>query len=73
MHLYCNYAATNWTLPEENPPLGLILCSYKGEALAKYALEGLPNKILAREYLTLLPDEQTLIQEIERAQRKLQK
>ena len=43
MHLYCNYAREHWTLPDENPPVGLILCSGKGEALARYALEGLPN------------------------------
>jgi predicted nuclease of restriction endonuclease-like (RecB) superfamily len=71
MHLYCNYAAENWTLPEENPPVGLILCSAKGESLAKYALSNLPNKILAREYLMLLPDEATLKTELERARRLL--
>lgn len=71
MHLYCNYAAANWTLETENPPIGLILCSYKGAALAKYALENLPNKILAREYLTLLPDEKTLQAEIEKIKRTL--
>lgn len=43
MHLYCNYAADNWTHAEENPPVSLILCSSKGEALAKYALSNLPN------------------------------
>lgn len=73
MHLYCNYAKENWTIPEENPPVGLILCSYKGEALAKYALEGLQNEILAREYLTFLPDEKTLSAEIEMAKRLLKK
>lgn len=71
MHLYCNYAKENWTLPEENPPVGLILCAYKGENLARYALEGLPNKILAREYLTVLPDEKTLKAEMEKAERRL--
>lgn len=71
MHLYCNYAKENWALPEENPPVGLILCAYKGENLARYALEGLKNKILAAEYLTVLPDEETLKAELERAERRL--
>src|SRR3546814_9064810 len=44
MHLYCNYAKEHWTFAEENPPVGLILCADKGHALARYALEGLPNK-----------------------------
>ena len=73
MHLYSNYAKANWTIEGENPPIGLILCSYKGEALAKYALDGLPNEVLAREYLLLLPDEKTLQTEIENAARGLEK
>lgn len=71
MHLYCNYAADNWTHAEENPPVGLILCSSKGEALAKYSLDNLPNKILAREYLMLLPNEETLQAELERTRQRL--
>jgi hypothetical protein len=37
-------------LPGENPPVGLILCAEKDSAVARYALEGLPNKVLAAEY-----------------------
>src|SRR5215469_2004985 len=36
----------------ENPAAGLILCSQRDEAIARYALDGLPNKILATEYRT---------------------
>ena len=71
MHLYLNYAREHWSQPEENPPVGLILCAQKDEALAKYALEGLPNKVLAREYKLALPDEQTLARELEMTQKRL--
>src|ERR1700722_7251198 len=27
MHLYLNYAREHWTRPDENPPVGLILCA----------------------------------------------
>ena len=47
MHLYLNYAREHWARPGENPPVGLILCADRREAVARYALEGLPNKILA--------------------------
>ena len=47
MHLYLNYARKHWVRPGENPPVGLILCARPREAVAHYALEGLPNKILA--------------------------
>jgi predicted nuclease of restriction endonuclease-like (RecB) superfamily len=80
MHLYLNYAREHWTLPGENPPVGLILCAGKGEAMARYALEGLPNKVLAAEYKTTLPAEAELAAELtktkhlleERAQRRRQ-
>jgi hypothetical protein len=65
MHLYLNYAREHWTRPGENPPVGLILCAGKREAVARYALEGLPNKILASEYLTTLPQEETIAAELE--------
>ena len=64
MHLYLNYTRQHWTHPQENPPVGLILCTEKDEAVAKYALEGLPNKVLAREYKLALPDERKLAAEI---------
>ena len=66
MHLYCNYARAHWTLPDENPPVGLILFKGKGAALARYALEGLPNKIMATEYLTALPPHELLEAELDR-------
>ena len=71
MHLYLNYAREHWTRPGENPPVGLILCTSKGEAVARYALEGLPNKILASEYRTTLPDEKTIAAELEHTQQVL--
>jgi len=67
MHLYCNYARVHWTQPDENPPIGLILCTQQNEALARYALDGLPNKMLVREYLTALPPESALAKEVNRA------
>jgi predicted nuclease of restriction endonuclease-like (RecB) superfamily len=37
MNLYLNYAREHWTHSDENPPVGLILCSERNEALAYYA------------------------------------
>jgi predicted nuclease of restriction endonuclease-like (RecB) superfamily len=72
MHLYLNYAREHWCEPDENPPVGLILCTEKGESLARYALDGLPNPMLVREYLTTLPDEARLAAEITAARRILE-
>ena len=73
MHMYCNYAREHWTLEGENPPVGLILCAKKGAAVAHYALDGLPNKVLAAEYRTALPDEKTLAAELERTRKLIER
>jgi predicted nuclease of restriction endonuclease-like (RecB) superfamily len=72
MHLYLNYARENWTQPGENPPVGLILCAEKDSAVARYALEGLPNKVLAAEYKLVLPDADALAQEVARTRKMLE-
>lgn len=72
MHLYLNYAREHWTLPGENPPIGLILCAEKDHAVAKYALDGLPNKVLAAEYRTALPEERLLVNAIEQTRRQIE-
>jgi len=73
MHLYLNYAREHWMQEDENPPVGLILCAEKDDAIAKYALEGLPNKVLAREYKLALPNEKRLAAEIEKTRELLER
>lgn len=72
MHMYCNYAKEHWAFPEENPPVGLILCADKGQALARYALEGLPSKVMAANYRMVLPDAELLQKELENTRRLLE-
>ncbi len=72
VNLYLNYAREHWMHEGENPPVGLILCAEKDEAVAKYALDNLPNKVLAREYQLLLPKERTLIAELEKTRKQLE-
>jgi predicted nuclease of restriction endonuclease-like (RecB) superfamily len=72
MLLYLGYAAEHWTRPGENPPVGLVLCAQHNHAVARYTLDRLPDKVLAAEYRTVLPDEQTLAAELERTQAALE-
>jgi predicted nuclease of restriction endonuclease-like (RecB) superfamily len=72
MHMYLNYAREHWMKPGENPPIGLILCAEKGAAEARYSLDNLPNKILAAEYQTILPDEKLIADELERSRQRLE-
>ena len=73
MNLYCNYAREHWMQPGENPPVGLILCTDKDDALARYAMEGLGNKMLVREYLTALPKASELAAEVARTRDLLER
>ena len=72
MNVYCNFAREHWTQIGENPPVGLILCTDKDDALAHYAMEGLHNKMLVREYRTALPKESALAAEIARTRELLE-
>jgi predicted nuclease of restriction endonuclease-like (RecB) superfamily len=69
MNLYLNYAREHWTHPDENPPVGLILCSERNAAVAHYALGNLGNQVLAREYRLTLPDEAELVARIDHTRR----
>ena len=72
MHLYLNYAREHWVREGENPPVGLILCSEKDEALAHYALDGLPNNVMAGEYRISLPEEALLASELDRTRQAME-
>jgi len=72
MHLYLNYAREHWVQAGENPPVGVILCSGKSEALVRYTTDALPNKLLVREYLTALPDEKLLAAELQKTRKQLE-
>jgi predicted nuclease of restriction endonuclease-like (RecB) superfamily len=71
MHLYVNYARKHWTIDGENPPVGLILCASKDAAFAEYALDDLPNTVMAAEYRTVLPSEKLLVEHLEQAREHL--
>lgn len=72
MHMYLNYAQEHWTHPDENPPVGLILCAKKSANVVKYALDNLPNKIMAAEYLTALPEAKLIADELAKTRRMLE-
>jgi predicted nuclease of restriction endonuclease-like (RecB) superfamily len=72
MNLYLNYAKEHLMLPGEADPVGIILCGRKNEAVVKYATGGIKAKVFASEYLTFLPDEEALRQEILKTRRLLE-
>jgi len=56
---------------EDNPTIGLILCSKKNEAVAKYSVLSEGKRLFAAKYMKLLPTEAELKREIERERRAI--
>jgi predicted nuclease of restriction endonuclease-like (RecB) superfamily len=50
----------------DNPTIGLILCSKKNEAIARYSVLAEGRRIFAARYLKVLPSEEALRRELER-------
>jgi len=60
MNVYLNYYKENEMSEGDNPPVGLILCGNKNEALARYATTGIDNQMFVSQYLLKLPDKKLL-------------
>lgn len=56
----------------DNPTVGLILCSDKSEAVAKYSVLSEGHRIFASKYLQFLPSEQELSLEIAKERRLIE-
>ena len=71
-NLYLNYLKDKEKLPEENDPVGIILCSDKKKTVVEYALGGMNNKIFTSKYRLQLPESDILKDEIEHEIQRLQ-
>ena len=60
-------------LPEDKPPIGIILCSDKDSITAEYALGGLSNNIFASRYVLYMPNKDQLIAQVENVLKKWHK
>lgn len=65
INMYLNYYATEVNDPDDNPPIGIILCADKDDITAEYALGGLSNQIFASRYILHMPNKEQLIAQVE--------
>lgn len=65
LNMYLNYYAAEVNEPEDNPPIGIILCTDKDNVSAEYALGGLSNNIFASTYTYVIPEKEKLIAQVE--------
>ncbi|MDR1452903.1 MAG: PDDEXK nuclease domain-containing protein [Candidatus Margulisbacteria bacterium] len=71
MQMYVNYFSRELRQEGDNPPIGLILCADKSEAVVKYTLPKDNKQIFASKYMLYLPTEKELIKEIARQKKIL--
>ena len=57
LNLYLNYYRHEVMQDDDNPPIGILLCTDYGETTVKYATEGLSQNIFVSKYRLQLPSE----------------
>ena len=72
MQMYVNYFHREMTAPDENPPIGIVLCADKSEAVVRYTLPEDNKQVFASRYRLYLPSEEELAAELDRARRLLE-
>jgi predicted nuclease of restriction endonuclease-like (RecB) superfamily len=69
---YVRLYEDRFKIPGDNPTVGLLLCSDKSEAVAKYSILNENRQIFASKYLPNLPTEEQLRREIEKERRLIE-
>jgi predicted nuclease of restriction endonuclease-like (RecB) superfamily len=65
LNAYLNYYSAEVNDENDNPPIGIILCTDKDSVDAEYALGGLSNNIFASRYVYYIPNKEELIAQVE--------
>lgn len=60
LNVYLNYFRAEVMQPDDNPPIGILLCAEKGDTLVRYATAGLDPNLFVRKYLVELPSEEEI-------------
>jgi predicted nuclease of restriction endonuclease-like (RecB) superfamily len=72
MQMYVNYYQRECTAPDENPPIGIVLCTDKNEAVVRYTLPESNTQIFASRYKLYLPSEAELAAELQRERQAIE-
>lgn len=69
MDTYVRLYDQHYKSHDDNPTIGLILCSEKSQAVAKYSVLADSQQLFASKYLPYLPTEEELRLELQRERR----
>lgn len=60
LNMYLNYYRHEVMQPDDNPPVGLLLCTDYGKTTVQYATEGLSDNLFVSKYRLQLPSEEDI-------------
>ncbi len=60
LNTYVSYFREEIKRPDDNDPIGILLCTEKGNKLVEYALNGMDEQLFVSKYLLELPDKNKL-------------
>ena len=73
LQMYVNYYDRMEKLPEENPTIGILLCTTKNDTAVRMTLPENNTTLLASEYQLYLPSQEQLVNEVESIIRQAEK
>lgn len=62
MNLYLAYYRKNVMEKDDNPPVGILMCTAAGKELVEYATAGIEDSLLVQKYKLNLPNKEELTQ-----------
>lgn len=71
LNTYIQYYKTNEQREDDNPPIGILLCTNKNEELVQYALGGMDKHLFVSQYKTILPSTEELERFLQEEKKKL--
>ncbi|GHU62647.1 hypothetical protein AGMMS49983_04460 [Clostridia bacterium] len=71
LNTYVSWYQKNMMMDSDNPPVGILLCTGKNEALVEYALAGMDNNLFVSKYMLELPKKEEMRTFIEQQMKEL--
>lgn len=71
LNTYVNWYRKNMMAEGDNPPVGILLCTQKDQALVEYALAGMDNKLFVSKYQLELPSKEEIQHFLEEKMREV--
>ena len=72
LNTYVSWYDKNVRATDDNPPIGILLCTERDHSLVEYALAGMDNSMFVSKYQLQLPDRASLQLQIETERRRLE-